>query len=152
MIEADKDRFRTLMMSVAVDKRYQDQLDRATMRIMFDSLKPHVTIDELEHVAPSLMAESRFFPRVDEWLAAVEKLPPANVAGLLPGRTLAEDPSGKTVRYCDKCDDTGWVVSCEREVPDGRKPGRQPGAVRCSCREVNPALGAGQRKKRRSEP
>lgn len=142
MIEADKDRFRALMMQVAVDKRYQDNLDRAAVRIMFEALKGHCTIEDLEAAAPELLRTSKFFPRVDEWLAAVEKLPAQTVAGLLPGHVDESDPTGKRVRYCDKCQDEGWVFSSDE------RPAR---VVKCSCRDVNPALGAGQRRKRRSE-
>lgn len=137
----DKDRFRALMLQVAIDKRYQDQLDRAVLKIMFDTLSPHCTIEDLERVAPKLMADCRFFPRTDEWLDAVAKLPPPTVLGLLPGHVDECDPTGKRIRYCSKCQDEGWVF-----VND-TNPAR---VVQCDCREKNPALGAGQRPQRKT--
>lgn len=141
MIEADRKRFKQLMMQVAAEKRYQDQLDDPLLRIMWNAMEGEVTIDDLERVAPSIVKNHRFFPRVDEWLDAVHGLPPPTVLGLLP-------PSGETGQtgkpiYCLKCRDEGWMF-----VND-TNPAR---VVECECRQTNPALGAGQRKKRRSDP
>ena len=140
MHDRDKKRFRDLMMVVAVDKRFQNMLDDATLRIMFEAMKADVSIDDLERVGPELMKNSRFFPRTDEWLDAVANLPAASVAGLLP--PVGKHEQTGVPKYCEKCNDSGWVL-----VND-ENPAR---AVKCDCRPNNPALGAGQRKKRRSE-
>lgn len=140
MTDRDKNRFKQLMLQIAVDKRYQDNLDDAALRIMFEAMKADVTIEDLERVMPELLRNSRFFPRTDEWLDAVAKLPPPTVTGLLP--PVGTHPQTGVPRYCEKCEDQGWVF-----VND-ENPAR---VVKCACRESNPALGAGQRKKRRSE-
>ena len=136
MTEKDKDRFRAVMLQVAVDKRYQQQLDVAMLRIMFEAMKSHATIDEIERVAPELIRTCQFFPRTDEWLKAVAALPPPTVAGLLP--PIGTHPQTGKPKYCEQCNDEGWVL-----VND-ESPAR---VVKCSCRETNPALGAGQRRR-----
>jgi hypothetical protein len=139
MTDRDKDRFRAVMLQVAIDKRYQQQLDVAMLRIMFDTLKPHVEIEEIERVQPELMLKCQFFPRTDEWLKACQDLPPAPVAGLLMPVGVHEQT--KKPKYCEKCNDEGWVEVGEPQ------PGVAARVVACDCRPNNPALGAGQRRK-----
>lgn len=133
--ERDKDRFRALIMAVAVEKRAQAHVDNALLRLMFDQLEA-CDIEDLERVRKTVCLKTRYFPQAGEWLEEVDKLPPPTVLGLLPPR---QDAHGQT-RYCDACGDTGMILR-------DRLEGGAPVASNCSCRKTNPALGAGQRKK-----
>jgi len=133
--ERDKDRFKTLIMAVAVEKRAQQHVDTALLRLMFDALAD-VDIEDLERVRKAVCLKTRYFPQAGEWLEEVDKLPPPTVLGLLPPRA---DEHGQ-VTFCEACKDTGWILK-------DRLDGGAPNASKCTCRATNPALGAGKRKK-----
>lgn len=133
--ERDKDRFRALIMAVAVEKRAQQHVDTALLRLMFDALA-ECDIEDLERVRKAVCLKTRYFPQAGEWLEEVDKLPPPTVLGLLPPR---QDDVGNT-EYCSECHDTGWILK-------ERLEGGAPNAVKCTCRKTNPALGAGKRRK-----
>jgi hypothetical protein len=121
-------------MAVAVGTHYQQHVDRPLLLFLWSALS-EVDLDDLQRAAPDLMRGSRFFPTVADWLEAVDRLPPREVAGLLPpvGTTTGK-PDGPPL-YCRQCNDTGWIFVAAESV------------TKCACRPVNPALGAGVRRK-----
>lgn len=108
-----------------------------TQGIYFDALKD-LPVTAVEAGAVALMREPgrRFFPTTAEWRTAAEK---AHVD--LLRQAVQSDREEPWKVECDRCEDTGWVLSrqCEGDNYCGREKKHAPHTFTkpCPCRPTN---------------